>query len=241
MFSIICVYNNREILNNYLLKSLENQRTEYELILIDNTENRYKSAAEALNFGAEKAEKKYLMFVHQDMVLCSDNWLMDTERLVENLEKPGVIGVAGKKSRKTLSNMLHDYPPVSAGNILINKPVKVQTVDECLAIIPRKLFLDQKFDEITCDNWHLYMVDFCLSLPAEYNVYVIPTKSYHRSPGYSFSPSYYQTVRKLLRKHGKTYKWIYTTAGNWNTQYPLSFQIKFQEIYMLLVKLRKKF
>jgi hypothetical protein len=37
MISVVCVYNDKEILKKYLLKSLKNQSVEYELILIDNT------------------------------------------------------------------------------------------------------------------------------------------------------------------------------------------------------------
>ena len=45
MISIICVYNNQEILEEYLLNGLEYQSNNFELILIDNTDNKYKSAA----------------------------------------------------------------------------------------------------------------------------------------------------------------------------------------------------
>ena len=64
MISVICVYNNKKILDNCLLKSIKNQTTKVELILLDNREGRFKSAAEALNFGGEQANGKYLMFVH---------------------------------------------------------------------------------------------------------------------------------------------------------------------------------
>ena len=50
-----------------LLKSLQNQDADYELILVDNTNNRFKSAAEALNDGAKKSSGDFLMFVHQDV------------------------------------------------------------------------------------------------------------------------------------------------------------------------------
>ncbi len=66
-FSIVCVYNNVEILNQYLLESLKSQTILYELILLDNSCNKYKSAAEALNYGGERAKGRYIMFVHQDI------------------------------------------------------------------------------------------------------------------------------------------------------------------------------
>ena len=56
MISIVCVYNNERTLKNVLLKSLENQTVEFELITLDNRDNRFKSAAEALNDGGAKAK-----------------------------------------------------------------------------------------------------------------------------------------------------------------------------------------
>ena len=81
MISIVCVYNNQDILNNWLLKSLKHQTVEFELITLDNTRNTFKSAAEALNYGGKKAKGKYIMFVHQDVDLSSDTWLEDVEKM----------------------------------------------------------------------------------------------------------------------------------------------------------------
>ena len=41
VISVVCVYNNKTILEDCLLKSLRVQTTEYELILVDNTEGRF--------------------------------------------------------------------------------------------------------------------------------------------------------------------------------------------------------
>lgn len=37
MISVICVYNDRDILNRFLLRNLRESSDEYELILLDNT------------------------------------------------------------------------------------------------------------------------------------------------------------------------------------------------------------
>ena len=58
-----------EALNKYLLKSLNSQTALYELILVDNTQKKFKSASEALNYGGEKATGKYIIFTHQDVDL----------------------------------------------------------------------------------------------------------------------------------------------------------------------------
>ena len=67
MIPIVCVYNKELIFKENLLKGLENQSAKFERIKVDNTNNAFKSAAEALNYGGRQASGKYIMFVHQDI------------------------------------------------------------------------------------------------------------------------------------------------------------------------------
>ena len=228
MISIVCVYNNKEILDDFLIKSLKNQSVEYELILMDNTTNKYNSAAEALNEGGKKAKCKYIMFVHQDIDLSSDEWLRKCESILDSLENFAIAGVAGRSKDipTSVSNIFDGIPPGPIGPE-IYVPTKVQTLDECLVIIPKKIFDKLKFDENACDNWHLYAVDYSLTAKKEgYNVYVIPIFLYHRSKAFSFSESYYITLKKLLKKHRGS-KVIIRTVGSWVTFIPLNIQIKY--------------
>jgi hypothetical protein len=78
MITIVCVYNNQQVLDQYLSKSLNKQNTEYQMVLVNNTRGNYKSAAKALNYGGSLAHGKYLMFVHQDVELSGPSWLKDT-------------------------------------------------------------------------------------------------------------------------------------------------------------------
>jgi len=234
MFSIISVYNNKKTLNDYLLKSLKKQNTNYELILVDNSGGRFKSMAKALNFAAKKTKKqsKYIMFVHQDIDFCSGDWLEKAEKILDSILNLGIAGIAGmsnkgENNKERGRNIIEHGKSKelwSWGNI-IKKPEEVQTLDECLFIIPRSVFNKLKFDEETCDNWHLYGVDYCLSIK-NYNLgaYAIPMFVYHESSGYSMSPEYYITLKKIIKKHKKKYQSIYTTTGDWNTFLPLALQ-----------------
>ena len=67
LISIICVFNDKNILEENLINSLEYQNEEYELILLDNRTNKFSSAAEALNFGANQAKGDLFIFSHQDI------------------------------------------------------------------------------------------------------------------------------------------------------------------------------
>lgn len=221
MITVICVYNNRKILEDKLLKSLNQQSNEYELILIDNSSGNYKSAAEALNYGAKNATSDYLMFVHQDIDLNYPKCLRDIERMVEDLEDFGVAGVAGygetDGKHVMYSNIKDGYPPKDVG-LNLDHPMEVQTVDECLFIVARSLFNELKFDETTCPDWHLYGAELCLDAKnLGKTVYILPIKIYHASRTASFSKSYYTTLKNVVKKHGREYESINTSCGIWRT------------------------
>ncbi|GAB4311754.1 MAG: glycosyltransferase [Methanobacteriaceae archaeon] len=239
MISVICVYNDEDILNKCLIKSLKAQTTNYELILVDNTQNLYDSAAKAFNHNAENASGEYLLFAHQDVYLSSPTFLVDLENMLLELSDIGIAGFAGVSAeiKGVISNMKQGDPPMCAGKHQIKNFLPVQTLDEFLFVIPKKVFKNLKFDEQTCNNWHLYAVDYCLSLKKyELNVYVLPLKTYHRSPGYSMDENYDITLKKLLKKHQTTYNWIYTSLGNYSTRYPLFIQKLSKKILIPILK-----
>jgi glycosyltransferase involved in cell wall biosynthesis len=239
LISIVCVYNNEIILNKYLIKSLHNANSEYELILVDNTENKFKSASEALNFGGNKAKGDYIAFIHQDIKFDSPNFLEKLEAMLDKLDDLGIAGMAGVSEdiKGVISNIVQGESSELVGKNKIEKPLEVQTLDECLVMIPKSVFESLKFDEETCDDWHLYGVDYSLSVrELRLSAYVLPMYIYHRSPGYSMSEGYDITMKKLLKKHKDNYKWIYTTLGNYNTHLPLSLQKNVKKILIPVIK-----
>ncbi|MDI6641957.1 MAG: glycosyltransferase, partial [Elusimicrobiota bacterium] len=208
MISVVCVYNNEIVLNNYLIKSLMHQTVEFELIRVNNTNGKFSSAAAALNYGGEKAKCKYIMFVHQDVDLSSNKWLEDAEKLLDSIPNLGIAGVMGmseegRTNEERGRNIIqHGTPPTTwCYGRYIQKPEPVQTVDECLIIIPRHVFNILRFDEKVCNGWHLYAVDYCLSVrKISLEVYVIPMFIYHKM-GTVVAPDYFFTLFKVLRKH----------------------------------------
>ncbi len=219
MITIICVYNNAEKLDRYLLKSLREQNVSYELITIDNTEGQYNSAAEILNETAEKAKGDYLMFVHQDVELSSITWLMDVEDTVRKLRRFGAAGVAGRNSRGRFRAMVWTgSPPFFLGSEKLKKPMRAQTVDGALIITPADLFRQVRFDEKVCSGWYFYVAEYCLQL-SRYGrgVYVMPHEVYHESPGPSDPEVYADTVAKILEKHRDHVEVFHTTMDSWNT------------------------
>lgn len=223
MISIVCAYNNEEVLRDFLLKSLGSQTVEFELIKIDNTRNIFKSAAEALNYGGKKAKGEYIMFAHQDVYLLAEGWLEKAELFLSKILDLGVAGVAGTRETgnsnvKRAIGMVYHGPNKEPwwGNKNFEEPVEVQTLDEQILIVTRTVFDNLKFDEKTCDGWHIYGADFCLSArELGRKSYVLPLPVWHRSEGHMVA-DYYKVLSKFLKKH-KLYKKIYLTSGVWHT------------------------
>ena len=212
MISLICCTNNLKTYEEMLLNSLKAQNVEYEVVLINNEDKQYSSASSALNAGAKLAKGEYLVFVHQDITFQDPSFLMNIIKHIDNLN--GIVGVAGSLEEKgVVTNLRQGAQKQLGGELTLSEPMKVQTLDEVLIACHRSVYELVKFDEVTCDDWHLYGVDFCLSA-AEKGIksFVVPDEIYHKSSG-KISLGYALSLRKVLKKHRKTFNKIYTTCS----------------------------
>lgn len=224
--SIICVYNKQDVLDDNLLKSLDQQENKnYELILVDNRDNSFSSAAVALNYGASEATGDYLVFVHQDIYLSDSTWIDDTLETLSSLDNVGIVGVAGKTTDSIVrGNIKQGVPSKPLTSFTINKPQKAITLDECLFIIPHDIYMKYPLDEDICPDWHLYAVDYVYNIKCEgFNAYLIPSNLEHRSTGASMSEGYYTTLPALQKKY-RDMGLIRTCMGDWFTKIPVSIQ-----------------
>ncbi len=239
MISVVVVYNNQSVLETFLQPSLAAQAQRFEFIPVDNQGGAFTSAAAALNHGASRATGDYLFFAHQDIRFEPHDWLESAERYLRALDAPGIAGVAGTipadggRSHLILSNIEDSDPPQRSGHVFLENPREVETVDECAFFVPRDVFSSVRFDERVCPGWHLYAVDYSLSVrEAGLKAYALPLPLYHRSGGAivrfmgvsSYESAYFQTLRRLLRKHSSNWSRIHTTCGTWTTDQPLVFQ-----------------
>lgn len=223
MFSIICIYNDKKKVEKYLLKTLQGQDfKEYELILIDNSNNqKYYSAMEAIEDAVNQAKESFIMIIHQDIIFESNDTLRTLSNYVNSISNLGVAGIAGapykNKSNTTLSCIKQGKNREYASNNRPNNITECQTVDECLFIIPRKILKEIKFTYYG-NSWHLYAVDYCLNvLKHGYKVVVLPINSiYHLSPGDSLDKSYYYVLKKIIKNYRDDYELFHTTMGTWN-------------------------
>jgi hypothetical protein len=245
MISVISLISNEKISKDFLLQGLSHQNIKYELILMDNKNNlSYKSASQAYNCGGIKAKGDYLMFIHQDVMLPSHSWLKDAENNLSTVSNLGIAGVAGMLkphyiidfemyARYVLLTRLNLvslwYKRYGRGNVFqgyekkrwlgkeISEILSVQTLDELLLIVPSQVFEHIKFDETTCDSWHLYGVDYSLTASeAGLKTCVLPYPVVHLSSG-AFVKPYLKTLIKLVKKH-RNEEIINTTCGLWLTR-----------------------
>lgn len=217
MFSIICVYNDDKIIHDNLLKSLESQDRDYELILVDNTRSTFKSAAKALNHGGAKANCENLMFIHQDVVLPTPSFLDKFEKNLEAFDNFFIAGVAGvglnDEPIGKVVNLVDPYRHLWSGKI-ISMPEDVFILDECLFVVPVSLFKLVQFDE-KIPGWHTYGVDYCLT--ASYfgvKSYVVPLGIIHNSVLSSlYKSNVFRSELYVYRKHRQKIKRITTMMG----------------------------
>jgi SAM-dependent methyltransferase len=214
MISIVVVYNDERVFKEVLLAGLKRQNAGYELIALPNTDGRFKSAAEALNFGGSGATGKYIMFVHQDVELGCDSWLEKVEDALDSTPDVGVAGAAGVREKNGHAQ-LRGYIRDSGGvwGAPIDKLEEVDTLDECLLIIPKAVFKKLSFDEKTFDDWHCYGIDYCLSVSQSgLKAYALPFFVHHRSPRTNFR-DLLKYQKRLYEKHKRNHRRIYTTCG----------------------------
>lgn len=223
MISIICPYNNREVLYHALLNSLKNQQgVSYELITINANEHGFLSASETLNYAGRKATGDYLIFVHQDVIFESRYVLREIYSLCTQYDF-GIAGVAGCVKTdgiiQVISKIHHGGERQLAGSISnFNIPQTVDSLDECLLIIPKDVFTLFAFSDIG-KTWHLYGTDYSLKMKINCrSVLVFPINFWHLSDGFSLNLNYYHSVFRLVDLYKKHFKEIITIYGTWPTQ-----------------------
>ena len=171
----------------FVLKSLRDNiedsiGTEYEIIVIDNSKNKY-SIFSAYNEGVRLAKYPYLCFMHEDVLFHTNDW----GKIVINHfqdKRVGLIGTFGTHFLPKTPTGWYQSKVVSGGGLVrINengkfKPelqvdltyLKEQQSIEAVAVdglwicMPKSLFSVVSFDENTFKGFHCYDIDICLQV-----------------------------------------------------------------------------
>lgn len=231
--TVVCCYNNLEQYS-HLQEDLARQNVAYTLVGVDNRGQRYTSCAAALNSAAEQIQTKYVIYAHQDIELPDTDML---GKFVDYLTQTGendILGVAGavedlsKTAREhtcVLSKVRHGSSKEVAGEREYSGMVPCETVDECFFGGHASFFLEHPFDEVLCDNWHLYGVERCMYTRAAGNhVYVCDVPLIHTSTGtigHAYNAGFYQVAKHYAGEHTaagtKKMEWLRTVCGSSRT------------------------
>jgi hypothetical protein len=200
--SIITVYNDSSKLENELIKSLDQQNVEVERIFLDSDKYHFKSASEALNYGASQATKDYFIFAHQDIVFESKNEVQNIYNKL--MSEDAIYGIAGKKiDQNALYSTIYqgeERVPVNKVSNISNQE-EVYCLDECLMACSRSVYNQIKFDEVVCNGWDFYVCDFCFQAYLKgIKIYSIECNIWHTSLGHP-KHSFYKTLKKLTVKY----------------------------------------
>ena len=219
--SIICVFNNPEKLKSELLASIPD-KNDIELVLMNNIDNKYKSASEALNLGVSQAKGNVLIFSHQDIYIKSQRELDSFIDRIYNGQIGDIYGAQGAKEtqRNNISNITAGKQLDKNYLYMIKKPICVSCVDEGFFGMKRETFdLLGKFDVNLCDNWHLYSVEISLRARKNgFHVYADPIQLHHFSYG-RISKSYMKGLIRLCDAYRDSNKYVWTTCYKVSTNY----------------------
>lgn len=212
---VIVCYNN-SIQLGQMIETLHSEKNTIVYNFIDNTNQRFPSAASAYNHAIqEQIPSDVIIFCHQDIRFSRDSIDIIVDACLK--DKNTLFGTAGVKNEGRLNwggiISTLDGAKMNWSSNDENNTVSVFVLDECIIAGHVSLFNKVSFDEDVCYNWHLYSADLCLQCHAVgAPVKIIDMKVKHLSPGH-VNWAFIKTEGRLAHKYRKNYKIISHTNG----------------------------
>ena len=192
--------------------------TPYEIIAIDNTDNRYGICA-AYNAGGAKAQYPYICFMHEDISFATPNW----GRLVIGLlseKKTGLLGIAGGDAKSLIPsswsscmisneiNIFQHYRSTGQApehRLVTGPPApaakkRVVALDGVWLCTRKEIFSQYKFDEVNFPGFHGYDIDYSLQLVQKYELYVVFDILIHHFSEGKPDRTWMNSARRVSRK-----------------------------------------
>lgn len=176
MLSVI-ICSTQPFITDSLKKNInETIGVDYELILIDNSENQH-TIFSAYNLGITKSNYSNICLMHQDIFFHSKDWGLKVCKHLED-KKCGLIGISGGTTVPRIPSPWSFYE--ITGFVLQsdknrNKPElqnsgvfndinynQVITLDGVFLCARKELFKNIGFDELLFKGFHCYDIDICL-------------------------------------------------------------------------------
>ena len=165
--SIVTVFNDAEVRQACLDRSLEAHSVEApntEYLPVDNVGGAFASAGAALNHGAARARHDYVAFVHQDVYLHSLTALEEAAGRLADDDGIGLLGAVGVTRDGRFVGRVRDRIFLACAPA--REPTTVDSIDELLFLVPRRLLEREPLTEDPELAWHAYAVEYGLRVRA---------------------------------------------------------------------------
>ncbi len=186
MISLIICSKYPDINDKLKVNIKETIGVEYELIVIDNSNNQY-SIFEAYNEGIARAKYDLYCFMHEDIWYHSQAW---GDKVIKHLsdKETGLIGLAGSfylsqipspwfKAKPFIKNLIQSYnkePDKPPRRHTVEKDYQVLCLDGFWLCSRKDVFEKVSFDSKLFNGFHCYDLDICLQVhQAEFKSYVV--------------------------------------------------------------------
>ena len=255
MISIIICSRNEDITNELKLNIQTTIGVDYELIVIDNSKNKY-SIFSAYNKGVKEAKYPFLCFMHEDILYHTNEW---GKKAICHLTNPqvGIIGVAGGhfmpnspagwfSSDLSTINIIQSYYENGIKttyhdkkfDYLERETIEVVAVDGVWFCMPKSLFTSISFDDKNFKGFHCYDLDICLQARSTGNKVLVVTDILleHFSGGKTNN----EWIENSIIIHNKWKQYLPQIAGIHLTSAEIKSREKFvREIFYLTIDLYK--
>ena len=190
MISIIISSVNNEHLQQVSKSIKATIGVPYEIIAVENSKGK-KGICQVYNQSAAKAQYELLCFIHEDIIIHTQNWGAKLLSLFEADPQLGLIGVAGS-GYKPLSpsawggegistsyiNIIQSYKFIKKESTHIyqnpndEKLLSAACIDGVWLTTTKSIVAEIMFDENTFKGFHCYDIDFSLAVGKKYKVAV---------------------------------------------------------------------
>lgn len=189
MISIIIASADPKLLAAVSLNIEETIGTNFEILGFPNGNAQY-GICELYNTGAIRAKYDFLCFMHEDVVLNTQDWGRIVLKTFEEKPDLGLLGLAGSKYKTLAPSGFYCHDDMSRLNIIqefkygevdsrinYNNPdqerfTEVVSVDGVWFCCPRSVAIAHPFDEQLLKGFHCYDIDFSLSVGTAFKVAV---------------------------------------------------------------------
>lgn len=219
MISIIICSRKSDIQDNLNSNIIKTIGVDYELIVIDNSNNNY-SIFSAYNEGVRRAKSPLICFMHEDILYHTSDW---GRRVIEYFrdERLGLIGVVG-------THFLPDTPCgwyhsmiVSGGciqrenyndeksaiekrNLLMlgkKKSIDAVAVDGMWFCVRKDAFKYIQFDEVNFSGFHCYDLDICMQIrDNNYSIKIVSDVLIEHFSYGSFNSEWVEDIHMFYKK-----------------------------------------